>query len=332
MQGTTVRRPGHPGMLLTRPAWWVKHCLITTNGYTALEYRSGADLVVPGLGDPQGPVVTIDDLRRLVRDGGKGWARGLAAIEVGRVALGCGYPFNVETTMRIFLDTADVEAVRKALATGLVDGVTTNPSHIAKTGRSFLEVVHGFCELGLEHVSVEAMGESTEELVEDAERVAATASCVVVKIPMTPEGMAAVPILEKEKKVQTNVTMVFSPAQASLAMKAGASYVSIVLSRLENFGHESETLIEDCIAIQHSYGFSSRIIAASIKTQPTLMACLRSGVDVVTVPVDVFWQMFRHPLTDAGLEQFQADWLKVPRGGQRPARGDEHRPGQRGDG
>lgn len=228
--------------------------------------------------------------------------------------------------MKIFLDTADVEAVRKARETGLVDGVTTNPSHIRKTGRSFPEVVRGLCELGLEHVSVEAMGESTEALVEDAERVASTDPCIAVKIPMTSQGLAAVPILENEKKIPTNVTMVFSPAQAALAMKAGASYVSIVLSRLENCGHESDALIGDSIAVQQSYGFPARIIGASIKTQPTLMACLRAGVDVVTLPVEVFWQMFQHPLTEAGLKQFQDDWVTVPKDTAQPS-GGPGRPG-----
>jgi transaldolase len=215
--------------------------------------------------------------------------------------------------MKIFLDTADPEAVRRACVTGLLDGVTTNPSHIAKTGQSFDAVVKEICSSGLGHVSVEAMGESTEELVRDAEKMAAVASSIVVKIPMTPQGMTAVSLLEKEKKIRTNVTMVFSPTQAFLAMKAGASFVSIVLSRLENVGHESDSLIHDTVVIQQQYGFSSQIIAGSVKTQPTLLACLRAGVDIATIPEALFFQLFQHPLTEAGLEQFQKDWLRVPK-------------------
>ncbi|HXK60413.1 MAG TPA: transaldolase family protein [Acidobacteriota bacterium] len=213
--------------------------------------------------------------------------------------------------MKIFLDTADIDAVRKAHATGLLDGVTTNPSHIAKAGRVFEEVIREMCTVVAEHVSVEAVADNTDGLVMEARRLAAFGPQVVVKIPMTREGLRAVPILEREHRIRTNVTMVFSPTQALLAMKAGASFVSIVLSRLENVAIESDRLINDTMAIKRQYGFKSEIIAGSLKTQPTLLSCLRAGVDIGTMPEDLFNQMFQHPLTELGLAQFDRDWQKV---------------------
>jgi len=215
--------------------------------------------------------------------------------------------------MKIFLDTADLASIRRGIETGLVDGVTTNPSHVAKTGKTFEEVVHEICQIVPEHVSAEAMAEGADGLVEEARRIASIAPQVVVKIPMTRDGLRAAAVLEKEHNVRTNVTMVFSPTQALLAMKAGASYVSIVLSRLENVGIEANQLIEDTMAIRRIYGFNSEIIAGSLKTQPTLLSCLRAGVDIATIPESLFDQMFQHPLTNDGLAQFAKDWASVPK-------------------
>lgn len=214
--------------------------------------------------------------------------------------------------MRIFLDTGDVAAVRKVAATGLLDGVTTNPSHIARTGRPFREVVKEICGIVGGPVSVEALAETTEAMVREAEDLARIAPNIVIKIPMTIEGLKAVPVLEQEKQVKTNVTMVFSATQAFLAMKAGASFVSIVLSRLDAVGNESEILVQDAAAIRNNYAFDSEIIAGSVKTQNHLLACLRAGIDIATVPPELFFQMFQHPLTDVGLAQFAKDWKKVP--------------------
>ncbi len=217
--------------------------------------------------------------------------------------------------MKIFLDTADLKSIKRAASTGLIDGVTTNPSHVAKTGRCFEEVVKEICDFVPGHVSAEAMAEGVDGMVEEACRIAAIAPQVVVKIPMTRDGLGAVKILEGQKKVRTNVTMVFSPTQAMLAMKAGASYVSIVLSRLENAGIEADRLICDTMEIKERYAFTSEIIAGSLKTQPTLLTCLRAGVDIATIPESLFDQMFYHPLTDAGLDQFAKDWKTVPLAG-----------------
>jgi len=215
--------------------------------------------------------------------------------------------------MKIFLDTGDVEAVRRAADTGLLDGVTTNPSHIARTGRKFRDTVKEICGLIAGPVSAEVLSETADGMVREAQEVAAIAPNVVVKIPMTVEGMKAVPILEGEKDIRTNVTMVFSAAQTLLAMKAGATFVSIVLSRLDAVGSESEILVQDAAAIRDNYAFDSEIIAGSVKTQNQVLACLRVGIDIATVNPDLFFQMFQHPLTDGGLAQFANDWKKVPK-------------------
>lgn len=215
--------------------------------------------------------------------------------------------------MKIFLDTGDVEAIRKACDTDLIDGVTTNPSHITKTKRKFGDVVEEICSIVPGPVSVEAVSETTEKLIEDAVRLASIAPNVVIKIPMTVEGLRAVPILEEQKNVKTNVTMIFSSTQSFLAMKAGASFVSIVLSRLDAVANESDILVEDAAIIRNNYGFDSEIIAGSIKTQNHILTCLRAGVDIATMNPDLFFQMFKHPLTDAGLAQFARDWENVPK-------------------
>jgi len=215
--------------------------------------------------------------------------------------------------MQIFLDTGDVEAVRKASETGLIDGVTTNPTHITKTGRGFRQVVCEICSIVSGPVSVEAVAETAEGLVSEAVKIAALAPNVVVKVPMTVEGLKAVPIIEKDKNIKTNVTMVFSPTQAFLAMKAGASFVSIVLSRLDAVGNESHVLVADAATIKANYNFKSQVIAGSVKTQNHIIACLRAGVDIVTVNPQLFFQMFQHPLTDTGLATFARDWERVPK-------------------
>jgi len=215
--------------------------------------------------------------------------------------------------MKIFLDSADVEAIRKAHETGLLDGVTTNPTYILKSGRSFREVVAEICSITPGPVSAEAMSETTEELIAEAQEISAIAPNVVVKIPMTKEGLAAVGVLEKEKDIRVNVTMVFSATQAFLAMKAGATFISIVLSRLDAVANESEILAADAVTIKSNYAFNSQILAGSLKTQNHILSCLRAGVDVATVPDFLFLQMFKHPLTDAGLTQFAKDWEGVPK-------------------
>ena len=215
--------------------------------------------------------------------------------------------------MKIFLDTGDVEAIKRVADTGLLDGVTTNPSHIARTGRKLKDVVKEICGMVAGPVNVETLAETAEAMVREAQDLAHIAPNVVVKVPMTIAGLKAVPILEREKEIKTNVTMVFSPTQAFLAMKAGASFVSIVLSRLDAVGNESEILVQDAATIRNNYAFDSEIVAGSVKTQNHMLACLRAGIDIATIPTELFFQMFQHPLTDAGLAQFAKDWQKVPK-------------------
>lgn len=214
--------------------------------------------------------------------------------------------------MKIFLDTGDVAAIKKVNATGLLDGVTTNPSHIAATGRPFLEVVTEISALCSGPVSVEAVAEEADDLILQAREISRLAPNIAIKIPMTVEGLKAVPVLESEN-IPCNVTMIFSSTQAFLAMKAGASYVSIVLSRLDAIGNESDLLVADAALTRDNFGFKSEIIAGSIKTQNHVLACLRHGIDIVTIPEALFFQMFKHNLTDAGLAQFEKDWASVKR-------------------
>lgn len=218
--------------------------------------------------------------------------------------------------MKIFIDSADVEAIKEAADTGLVDGVTTNPTYIAKSGKNLKKVVEEICKIVPGPVSAEAMAETADGMIKEAVEIASIAPNVVVKIPMNIEGLKAVPVLEKQKNVKTNVTMVFSSTQAFLAMKAGASLVSIVLSRLDAIANESIVLVEDAVTIKQNYGYRSEVLAASMKTQNHVLECLRAGVDIVTIPSQLFFQMYRHNLTDAGLEAFRKDWEKVSGGGK----------------
>lgn len=214
--------------------------------------------------------------------------------------------------MKIFLDTGDVESIKRANDTGLLDGVTTNPTHIAKTGHKFQDVVKEICGIVSGPVSVEAVAETCDDLVSEAEKVARIAPNVAIKIPMTVDGLKAVPILE-EKGIKCNVTMIFSSTQSYLAMKAGATFVSIVISRLDAVCNEGDILISDAVTIKHNFGFDSEILAGSLKTQNHVLSCLRAGVDIVTIPESLFFQMYKHPLTDIGLAQFAKDWESVPK-------------------
>jgi transaldolase len=215
--------------------------------------------------------------------------------------------------MRIFLDTADAEAIRRAADTGLLDGVTTNPSKIAAAGRPYRSVVKDICGLIAGPVSVEAVAATADDLVREAVDIAKLAPNVVVKVPVTPEGLKAARILEAERGVRVNVTMVFAADQACLAMKTGASFVSVVLSRLDATSADSLLLVEDAMAVKRAYGFRSSVIAASLKHRLHVLGCLRAGCDVVTIPEDLFFQMFTHPLTAQGLAEFDRDWEKVRR-------------------
>ncbi len=214
--------------------------------------------------------------------------------------------------MKIFLDSSDVEAIRRAAGTGLISGITTNPSIIAKSGRKTEDVIRDLTEIIPEHISVEGIGETTETMVKESLAFKELGDQIVVKVPMTQEGLKAAAQLEK-MGIRVNVTMVFSATQAALAMQTGASFVSIVLSRLDAIGTESVQLINDTMLIKENYGYDAEIITGSVKTQNQLLDCLRAGVDITTIPPSLFDLMFKHPLTDAGIEGFKKDWSTLPK-------------------
>ena len=213
--------------------------------------------------------------------------------------------------MKIFLDTADVEAIRRAHDTGLLDGITTNPMKIAETGKPFRSVIEEICSIVPGPVSAEAVAHSAADIVREAEKLASIAPNVVNKVPMNVEGLKAAAILEQEKDIRVNVTMVFSADQALLAMKTGAAFVSIVLSRLDKIGSESEILVDDAVAVKKNYGFASEVLAASLKNRNHVLSCMRYGADIISVPESLFFEMFHHPLTDQALAEFDEIWQKV---------------------
>lgn len=212
--------------------------------------------------------------------------------------------------MKIFLDTADLEAIRKANDTGLLDGITTNPAKIAETGRKFTEVIEEICAIVKGPVSAEAVAHNCDEIVKEAVKLSEISPNVVNKVPMTAEGLKAARILE-EQGVKTNITMIFSPDQACLAMKTNAFLVSLVLSRIDSIGGSGRELVEAVVKIKRNYGFTSGVLAASLKTRNHVLDCMAAGADIISLPESLFFQMFEHPLTDQGLAGFDRVWEKI---------------------
>ena len=214
--------------------------------------------------------------------------------------------------MKFFIDTANVEEIKKAVELGIVDGVTTNPSLIAKEGRDFIEVVKEITELVDGPISAEVISLEADKMVEEAEELVKKINNdnLVIKIPMCKEGLKATKILSK-KGIKTNVTLVFSTAQALLAANAGATYVSPFLGRLDDIGDDGIALIEDIVNIFAIYNISTEIIAASIRTPAHVTAAARVGSDIATIPYKVFEQMLKHPLTTIGIEKFLEDWKSM---------------------
>lgn len=209
--------------------------------------------------------------------------------------------------MKFFLDTANVEEIKRVNELGLVDGITTNPSIIAGEGRDFEKVIKEIAELVDGPVSAEVTGLSTDEMVNEAREIAKWADNVVVKIPMTEEGLCAVNTLTKEG-IKTNVTLVFTIAQGLMAAKAGATYISPFVGRLEDIGTDAYKLIEDLRNMLDFYDFDSEIIAASIRNQPHLEEVVRRGAHIATIPGNLFPELWSHPLTNTGIEGFLKDW------------------------
>ncbi|HEY8012665.1 MAG TPA: fructose-6-phosphate aldolase [Dongiaceae bacterium] len=213
--------------------------------------------------------------------------------------------------MKFFVDTADIAEIRDLAATGLVDGVTTNPSLVAKSGRKFLDVVKEICDVVPGPVSAEVAALDHAGMLAEGRKLAKIAHNVVVKVPLTPDGLKTCKALRAEG-TKVNVTLCFSPAQAILAAKAGASYVSPFVGRLDDVGVDGMGLIGDIVQIYDSYPeFETEVLVASVRHPMHVVAAGKLGADVVTLPPPVLRQMFNHPLTDKGLAAFLADWAKT---------------------
>ncbi|PNY18443.1 fructose-6-phosphate aldolase [Streptococcus parauberis] len=209
--------------------------------------------------------------------------------------------------MKFFLDTANVEAIKAINELGLVDGVTTNPTIISREGRDFEMVIKEICDIVDGPVSAEVTGLIADEMVDEARQLAKWHDNVVVKIPMTTEGLKATHILSKEG-IKTNVTLVFTVSQGLMAMKAGATYISPFVGRLEDIGSDPYQLIESLRYIIDLYGFDTEIIAASIRNTAHVEAVADIGAHIATIPEDIFEKMTKHPLTTSGIDQFMKDW------------------------
>jgi transaldolase len=214
--------------------------------------------------------------------------------------------------MKFFLDTADVEKIKEAAEMGMCDGVTTNPTIIMKSGRNQKEVVQEIAAIVPGPVSVEGIGESAEDIAKEGTEFAKWAKNIVVKVPMTKEGLKAVRILEK-KGIRTNVTLVFSVSQALLAAKAGASYISPFVGRLDDISQDGMELIWEIMETYSNYEFKTEVIVASVRDPVHVMEAARAGAHIATIPPDVFEKLFKHPLTDKGIAQFKEDYMKSKR-------------------
>ncbi len=213
--------------------------------------------------------------------------------------------------MKIFIDTADVGLIREHAEIGIVDGVTTNPSLIAKTGRKFEEVVREICSIVDGPISAEAISPNAPEMIAEARELAKIHPNIVVKIPMTAQGLKTVKVVSAEG-IKTNVTLCFSSPQALFAAKAGATYISPFVGRLDDISTQGMGLIEEMMEIFENYDFKTQVLVASIRNPLHFIEAARMGAHVATIPPNVLTQLLKHPLTDIGIEKFLADWEKVP--------------------
>jgi transaldolase len=214
--------------------------------------------------------------------------------------------------MKFFIDTADLNEIRDLAATGLVDGVTTNPSLVAKTGRKFRDVLVEICDIVKGPVSAEVVSTTHDEMMKEARELASLRGNIVVKIPLIPEGLKAVRTCTDEG-IKTNVTLCFSATQALLAAKAGATYISPFVGRLDDISTDGMQLIGEIIEIYDNYGFDTEVLVASVRHPMHVHQAARMGAHVATCPLSVLLQLTKHPLTDIGLERFLKDWEKVPK-------------------
>jgi transaldolase len=212
--------------------------------------------------------------------------------------------------MKFFIDTANVKEIREATSLGVVDGVTTNPSLIAKEGRDFKQVIAEICSIVDGPISAEAVSLEADKMVAEGVELAKIHKNIVVKLPMTKEGLKATKILA-EKGIKVNMTLVFSPMQALLAAKVGAAYVSPFVGRLDDISHYGMDLVRQIMAIFENYGYATEVIVASVRNPLHVVDAALAGAHIATIPFSVIDQLAKHPLTDIGIEKFLADWKKL---------------------
>ena len=212
--------------------------------------------------------------------------------------------------MKFFIDTANIEDIKKANELGMVDGVTTNPSLVSKEGREFKGLIKEICKIVAGPVSAEAVSLDAAGMIREARELSSLADNIVVKIPLIEEGLKAVKILAHEG-IKTNVTLCFSPIQALMAAKAGAAYISPFVGRLDDISHDGMKLVEQIMTIYENYDFETEVIVASIRHPLHVLDAALIGADIATIPYKVINQLAKHPLTDIGLEKFLDDWKKL---------------------
>jgi transaldolase len=213
--------------------------------------------------------------------------------------------------MKFFIDTANINEIKEGLSMGMVDGVTTNPSLIAKEKREFADIVREIISVVNGPISLEVLSLEATTMVKEGKELAKLGDNVVIKVPMTTEGIKATKILAAEG-IRVNQTLIFSPLQALMAAKAGAAYVSPFVGRLDDISHDGMDLVEKIITIFDNYGFETEIIVASIRHPLHVLDAALLGADIATIPFKVIEQLSKHPLTDKGIDMFLADWKKVP--------------------
>jgi transaldolase len=213
--------------------------------------------------------------------------------------------------MKIFLDTANIQQIQEAHSLGILDGVTTNPSLIAKEKGDFVQTLYEICELVQGPVSAETVSQDVDGMVREGVLLSQIHEHIIVKVPLTAAGIAATSQLSA-KDIKVNVTLCFQPSQALLAAKAGATYISPFLGRLDDISHDGMNLIEEIVTIYETYEFETQVLAASIRHPQHFVQAALAGADVCTIPYSVFSKLLKHPLTDSGNERFLQDWATVP--------------------
>jgi transaldolase len=213
--------------------------------------------------------------------------------------------------MKLFIDTAKTDEIKEAWSWGIIDGVTTNPTHVAASGKKFFDVIEEICGIVDGPISAEAVSLTAEEIIKEAQTLSKIHENIVVKVPVIREGIKAVKILS-ERGIKTNMTLNFNATQAMMAAKVGATYISPFVGRLDNINHDGMELVRQIKTIYGHYGYTTQIIVAAVRHPGHVLQAALIGADVCTMRFDILEKLFDHPLTDIGLEQFLKDWEKVP--------------------